>query len=172
MTRVTFSDEIPSKPPNDDAIESQTLSNEEEAPIGNLKSGSLSLSDDPNFTGVDNKGSYVSVLERYSDDRESNGTSHVSKESAPIDVSAVSLDTEGVSFSEIKPDRKPVVKSGNSEFGLSRSTRADKTVRGWLIDPRLHLVSKHNKRSNRAHRCADFVRVLIEIFSLSYFNFF
>ncbi|XP_015748307.1 PREDICTED: uncharacterized protein LOC107328101 [Acropora digitifera] len=137
---VTFWDEIPSTSPKDDKNESQTLSNEEEAPIDNLQSCSSSLNN-PDFTGVVSKGRCVSVLERYSDDRESTGTSRASKESSPSDVSAVSLDTKSVSFSQTKSDRNPVVKSCNRESGLPRSTRGNKTVRRWLIDPRLYLVS-------------------------------
>ena len=156
---VTFWDEIPSTSPKDDKNESQTLSNEEEAPIDNLQSCSSSLNN-PDFTGVVSKGRYVSVLERYSDDRESTGTSRASKESSPSDVSAVSLDTKSVSFSQTKSDRNPVVKSCNRESGLPRSTRGNKTVRRWLIDPRLYLVSKDN-RLNRARRCAYFVQIFI-----------
>ena len=157
---VAFWDEIPSTPPKDDTNERQTLPNEEEAPIDNLQSWSSSLSD-PDFTGVVSKGRNVSVLERYSDDRESNGTSRASKESTPSDVSGVSLDPKSISFSQIKSDRKPVVKSCNTESSLPLSTGADKTVRRWLIDPRLYLVSKDNMRLNRARRCADFVPVFI-----------
>ncbi|XP_074615006.1 uncharacterized protein LOC141874600 [Acropora palmata] len=106
---VTFWDEIPSTPPKDDTNESQTLSNEEEAPIDNLQSWSSSLNN-PDFTGVVSKRRYVSFLERYSDDRESTGTSRASKESSPSDVSALSLDTKSVSFSQTTSDRNPVVK--------------------------------------------------------------
>ena len=151
---VAFWDEIPSTPPKDDTNERQTLPNEEEAPIDNLQSWSSSLSD-PDFTDV------VSEVERYSDDRESTGTSRASKESTPSDVSGVSLDPKSISFSQIKSDRKPVVKSCNTESSLPLSTGADKTVRRWLIDPRLYLVSKDNMRLNRARRCADFVPVFI-----------
>ena len=151
---VAFWDEIPSTQPKDDTNERQTLPNKEEAPIDNLQSWSSSLSD-PDFTGV------VSEVERYSDDRESTGTSRASKESTPSDVSGVSLDPKSISFSQIKSDRKPVVKSCNTEASLPLSTGADKTVRRWLIDPRLYLVSKDNMRLNRARRCADFVPVFI-----------
>ena len=151
---VAFWDEIPSTPPKDDTNERQTLPNEEEAPIDNLQSWSSSLSD-PDFTDV------VSEVERYSDDRESTGTSRASKESTPSDVSGVSLDPKSISFSQIKSDRKPVVKSCNTESSLPLSTGADKTVRRWLIDPRLYLVSKDNMRLNRARRCADILTVFI-----------
>ena len=151
---VGFWDEIPSTPPKDDTNERQTLPNEEEAPIDNLQSWSSSLSD-PDFTGV------VSEVERDSDDRESTGTSRAGKESTPSDVSGVSLDPKSISFSQIKSDRKSVVKSCNTESSLPLSTEADKTVRRWLIDPRLYLVSKDNMRLNRARRCADFVPVFI-----------
>lgn len=157
---VTFWDEIPSTPPKDDANERHTLSNEEEAPIDNPQSWSSSFND-PDLTGVVSRGRNVSFLERYSDDRESTGTSRAGKELAPSDKSTVSLDTKSVSFSQIKSDRKPVVKSCNTESGLPRSTRGNKTVRRWLIDPRLYLVSKDNKRLIRARRCADFVQVVI-----------
>ncbi|KAK2565207.1 Major facilitator superfamily domain-containing protein 12 [Acropora cervicornis] len=130
---VAFWDEIPSTPPRDDTNERQTLPNEEEAPIDNLQSWSSSLSD-PDFTGVVSKGRNVSVLERYSDDKESTGTSRASKESTRSDVSGVSLDPKSVSFSQIKSDGKPVVKSCNTESSLPRSTGAEKTVRRWLID--------------------------------------
>ena len=151
---VAFWDEIPSTPPKDDTNERQTLPIEEEAPIDNLQSRSSSLGD-PDFTSV------VSEVERYSDDRESTCTSRASKESTPSDVSGVSLDPKSISFSQIKSDRKPVVKSCNTESSLPLSTGADKTVRRWLIDPRLYLVSKDNMRLNRARRCADFVPVFI-----------
>ncbi|XP_015748312.1 PREDICTED: uncharacterized protein LOC107328106 isoform X2 [Acropora digitifera] len=137
---VAFWDEIPSTPPKDDTNERQTSPNEEEAAIDNLQSWSSSLSD-PDFTGVVSKGRNVSVLERYSDDTESTGTSRDSTESTPSDVSGVSLDPKSIPFSQIKSDRKPVVKSCNTESSLPLSTGADKTVRRWLIDPRLYLVS-------------------------------
>ena len=170
MALVTLRDEILSAPSKDDTNKRQTLPNQGEAPIDNLQSRSSSLSNDPNSTGVVNKVRCVSVLEWYSNDKESNGTSRVSKESAPIDLSATSLDTKSVSFAEIKADRKPVVKLDNTESDLPRSTRANKTVRGWLIDPRLHLVRKHNKRLNSTHACAGSHRTWL-LNSSSYIKF-
>ena len=144
---VAFWDEIPSTPPKDDTNERQTLPNEEQAPIDNPQSWSSSLND-PDFTGVVSKRRNVSVLERYSDDRESTGTSRrASKESTRSDISGVSLDPKSVSFSQIKSDRKPVVKSCNTESSLPRSTGDDKTLRRWLIDPGLYLVSKDNNNN-------------------------
>ena len=49
--------------------------------------------------------------------------SRASKESTPSDVSGVSLDPKSISFSQIKSDRKPVVKSCNTESSLPLSTK-------------------------------------------------
>lgn len=132
-SRVTFRDEIQCSPKKSDTNEQKTLPKKKEPPAkDDLQSCSSSYSIDPNCTGVIDKGRYVSVLERYSDGSESKNTSREA-----IDKS-VALETKSVYLSESKENGEPFVQLDET---IPRSTRANKTIRSWLKDPRLYMVS-------------------------------
>lgn len=112
----------------------QTLPKQKEPPAkDDLHSCSSSLSIDANSTCVVDKGRQVSVLERYSDDSESKDTSREG-----ITLSVASLETRSAYLSETKAKSVPF---GKLDENLPRSDRADKTIRSWLTDPRLYMVS-------------------------------
>lgn len=73
---------------------------------------------------------------------ESHDTSGVCREPAPINVSAVSLEIKGAPLPETDSNNQQVINSDDNESGPSRSHRANKTMRNWLIDPRLYIVSE------------------------------
>ena len=104
-----------------------------------LQSWSSSLSDDPNCTDVVNKNLPVRVLDLYSDDR-SDDTSHVRREQAPINVSSASTEITSDSSPETIVNSKPAVDSGGSETPVPRLNK-EKTIRDWIYDPRLYIVS-------------------------------
>ena len=130
----TFRDEIRCWPKEFDTNEQKTLPKEKEPPAkDDLHSCSSSLSIDANSTCVVDKGLQISVLERYSDDSESKDTSREG-----ITLSVASLETRSAYLSETKEKSEP---SGKLDENLPRSDRADKTIRSWLTDPRLYMVS-------------------------------
>ena len=86
-----------------------------------------------------NKNLPVRVLDLCSDDR-SDDTSHVCKEQAPTNVSSVSPETTSDSSPETIVNSMPVVDSGGSETPVPRLTK-EKTIRDWIYDPRLYIVS-------------------------------
>ena len=86
-----------------------------------------------------NKNLPVRVLDLYSDDRSDN-TSHVCREQAPINVSSFSPEITSDSSPETNGNSRPVVDSGGSETPVSRLTK-EKTIRDWIHDPRLYIVS-------------------------------
>ena len=131
---VTFSDDIQCSLKTSDTNEQKTLSKEKEPPAKNdLQLCSSSLSIDPNSTCVVDKGRQVSVLERYSDDSESKDTSREG-----ITLSVASLETRSAYLSETKEKSEPF---GKLDENLPRSDGANKTIRSWLTDPRLYMVS-------------------------------
>ncbi|XP_029192077.2 uncharacterized protein LOC114958465 [Acropora millepora] len=137
--RVSICDGIRWTPAKCDQNEDQTLLKEKKPPKDYLQSRSSSLSDDPNCTVVVNKNLPVRVLDLCSDDR-SDDTSHVCKEQAPTNVSSVSPETTSDSSPETIVNSMPVVDSGGSETPVPRLTK-EKTIRDWIYDPRLYIVS-------------------------------
>jgi len=136
--RVSFSDGIRcTTTTKSDVNEEETLLNETELPKRDHKSWS---SDGPNCTDVVNKDLSVRVLGLRSDDK-SNDTSHGCEEPAPVNASAISLEVKNSPLST-KANSKPIVNSCESETPPPprRRTR-EKTVRDWLFDPCLHIVS-------------------------------
>ena len=74
--------------------------------------------------GVVNKGFRVSVLDMYSD--ESNDTSQVSKEAAPIIyVPAVSVETKDEPLPENKANGKPSICLADTDCGFNHFRNAD-----------------------------------------------
>ena len=86
-----------------------------------------------------NKNLSVRALDLYSDDR-SDDTSRVCREQATINVSSVSPEITSDSLPETNVNSKPVVDSGGSEAPLPRLIK-EKTIRDWIYDPRLYIVS-------------------------------
>ena len=114
--------------------------NETEPSKDYLQSWSSSLSDDPNCTEDEvNKNLPVRVLDLYSDDT-SDDTSRVCREQATINISSVSPEITSDSLPETNANSKPVVDSGGSEAPPPRLI-SEKTVRDWVFDPRLYIVS-------------------------------
>lgn len=95
-----------------------------------LQSWSTSLSDDPNCPGVVNKLN-----------SESHDTSSVCREPATVNVSAVSLEIKGAPLPKNNSNNQKVINSDDNESAPSRSHTAKKTMRSWLIEPRLYIVS-------------------------------
>ena len=114
MTRVNFCDETQQKPTECNMNEEKMPQEEKEPPNQSFQSWSSSLLSDPYRTGVENKGFSVSVLDLYSDD-ESNYTGRVSKETAPINQSAVSLETKNDLLPDTKANSQVAINSGDSE---------------------------------------------------------
>ena len=114
MTRVNFCDETQGKPTECNMNEEKMPQEEKERPNQSLQSSSSSLLSDPYRTGVVNKGFSVSFLDLYSDD-ESNYTGRVSKETAPINQSAVSLETTNDLLPDTKANSQVAINSGDSE---------------------------------------------------------
>ena len=83
-----------------------------------------------------NKDLSVRVLDLYSDNR-SDDTRRVCKEQTPINVSSVSSEITSDPLSETNVNSKPFA---DSETPPARSI-SEKTVRNWLFDPRLYIVS-------------------------------
>ena len=106
--------------------------NEKDATKDHLQSWSASplSSDDPNCPGV-----------VYRLNSESHDTSSVCRDTATVNVSAVSLEIEGASLPENNSNNQQVINSDGNEAAPSRSHRAKKTMRSWLIEPRLYIVS-------------------------------
>ena len=114
--------------------------NETEPSKDYLQPWSSSISDDANCTeDVINRNLPVRVLDLYSDDR-SDDTSRVCKEQAAINISSVSPEITSDSLSESNANSKPVVDSGGPEVPPPRLI-SEKTVRDWVFDPRLYIVS-------------------------------
>ena len=129
-----FRDEIRCSPKKFDTNEQKTLPKEKQPPAkDDLHSCGSSLSIDANSTCVVDKGSQVSVLERYSDESESKDTSREG-----ITLSVASLETRSAYLSETKEKSEPF---GKLDENLPRSDVANKTMRSWLTDPRLYMVS-------------------------------
>ena len=102
--------------------------NEKDATKDHLQS--WSTSDNPNCPGV------VHRL-----NSESHDTSSVFRDPATVNVSAVSLEIKGASLPENNSNNQQVINSDGNEAVPSRSHRAKKTMRSWLIEPRLYIVS-------------------------------
>ena len=137
--RVSFSDGIRcTTTTNSNANEEETLIlNEKEPPKRDHKSWS---SGGPYCTDGVNKDLSVSVLGLRSDDK-SNDTSHGCEEPAPVNASAISLEIKKSPLSKTKANSKPIVNSCESETPPLRRLNREKTVRDWLFDPCLHIVS-------------------------------
>ena len=114
MTRVNFCDETQQKPTECNMNEEKIPQEEKERPNQSLQSSSSSLLSDPYRTGVVNEGFSVSFLDLYSDDK-SNYTGRVSKETAPINQSAVSLETTNDLLPDTKANSQVAINSGDSE---------------------------------------------------------
>ena len=114
MTRVNFCDETQGKPTECNMNEEKLPQEEKERPNQSLQSSSSSLLSDPYRTGVVNKGFSVSFLDLYSDD-ESNYTGRVIKETAPINPSAVPLETKNDLLPDTKANSQVAINSGDSE---------------------------------------------------------
>lgn len=114
MTRVNFCVETQRKPTECNMNEEKMSQEEKEPRNQSCQSRSSSLLSDPYRTGVVNKGFSVSVLDLYSDD-ESNYTGRVTKEAAPINQSAVSLETKNDLLPDTKPNSQVAINSGDSE---------------------------------------------------------
>ena len=143
---VTLRDEIECSPKKFDTNEQKTLPIKKESPAeDDLHSCSSSLSIDANSTSVVDKERQVSVLERYSDDSESKDTSCEFKS---INMSVASLETNSVSLSETKENGEPFV---TLDEAIPRSDGADKTIRSWLTDPRLYMVSARRDKIKTAY---------------------
>ena len=89
--------------------------------------------------GVNNTGLSGSIMTLNSgaDSNDKN----VDKVSAAINLPAVSLESKGVSFPETTANSKPFIISRDCESSLPTRTHANRTIREWLIDPRLYMVS-------------------------------
>ena len=112
MSRVNFCDETQRKPTECNMNEEKMPEEEKEAPNQSFQSWSSSLlSDHPYRIGVVNKGFSVSALDLNSED-ESNYTGRVSKETAPINQSAVSLEIENDLFPETNANSQVAINSG------------------------------------------------------------
>lgn len=137
--RVSFSDGIRcTTTSKSNANEEETLIlNEKEPPKRDHKSWS---SDGPNCTDGVNKDLSVSVSGLRSDDK-SNDTRHGCEEPAPVNASAISLEIKNSPLSKTKANSKPIVSSCESETPPPRRLNREKTVRDWLFDPCLHIVS-------------------------------
>lgn len=120
-----------------DANDEETLLNEKEPPKRDHKSWS---SHGPNRTDGVNKDLSVSALGLRSDDK-SNDTSHGCEEGAPVNTSAISLEIKTSPLSKTKANSKPIVNSCESETPPPRRLTREKTIRDWLFDPCLHIVS-------------------------------
>ena len=132
----TLRDEIRCSPKKFGTNEQTTLPKEKEPPAKDdlrIHSCSSLLSIDANSTCVVDKGRQVSVLERYLGDSESKDTSREG-----ITLSVASLETRSAYLSETKERSEHF---GKLDENLPRSDRADKTIRSWLTDPRLYMVS-------------------------------
>ncbi|XP_074614271.1 uncharacterized protein LOC141874024 isoform X2 [Acropora palmata] len=129
---VSFSDSILGTLTKCDSNKEQTLFNEKDATKDHLQSWSTSplSSDHPNCPDV------VHRL-----NSESHDTSSVCRDPATVNVSAVSLEIEGASLPENNSNNQQVINSDDNQAAPSRSHRAKKTMRSWLIDPRLYIVS-------------------------------
>ena len=114
MTRVNFCDGTQGKPTECNINEEKMPQEEKEPPNQRFQSWSSSLLSDPYRTGVVNKGFSDSVLDLYSDD-ESNYTGRVSKETAPINPSAVSLETKNDLLPDTEANSQVAINSGDSE---------------------------------------------------------
>ena len=152
MSIVTFRDDIQSSPKKSNTNEQKALPKRKEPPAkDDLQLCSSSLSIDPNSTCVVDKGRQVSVLERYSDDSASKVTSREG-----INISVASLETRSAYLSETKEKSEPF---GKLHENIPRSDVANKTIRSWLTDPRLYMVSARSKSKlnvfrKRAHQPA------------------
>ncbi|XP_068744023.1 major facilitator superfamily domain-containing protein 12-like isoform X1 [Montipora capricornis] len=92
-----------------------------------------------NSAGVNNRGFSGSIMTLNSgaDSNDKN----VDKVPAPINLPAVSLETKGVSLPETTANSKPFIISRDCESALPTRTHANRTIREWLIDPRLYMVA-------------------------------
>ena len=114
MTLVNVCDETQQKPRECNMNEEKMPQKEKEPPNQSFQSSSSSLLSDPYRTGVVNKGFSVSFLDLYSDN-ESNYAGRVSKETAPINQSAVSLETTNDLLPDTKANSQVAINSGDSE---------------------------------------------------------
>ena len=132
-SRVSFSDGIRWTTIRDQREEEPALPKKDDVPEENLSPRNVYCA------GVDNRGFSGSIMELNSsvvlNDK------NVDKVPAPINLPAVSLETKGVSLSETKANSKPFIISRDSEAALPSRTHAKRTIRKWLIDPRLYMVS-------------------------------
>ncbi|XP_068711315.1 uncharacterized protein [Montipora foliosa] len=132
-SRVSFRDEIRWTTIRDQREEKPALSKKDDVPEENLSPRNVYCA------GVDNRGFSGSIMELNSS--VVSNDKNVDKVPAPINLPAVSLETKGVSLSETKANSKPFIISRDSEAALPSRTHAKRTIRNWLIDPRLYMVA-------------------------------
>ena len=109
--------------------EEPALPNKDDVPEENLSSSNV------NCAGV-NDGGYSGNIKALNPGADSNDK-NVDKVPAPINVQAVSLETKSVPLPETKANSKPFI----IESALPSRTHANRTIREWLIDPPLYMVS-------------------------------
>ncbi|XP_068711313.1 major facilitator superfamily domain-containing protein 12-like [Montipora foliosa] len=132
-SRVSFSDGIRWTTMRDQREEEPALPKKDDVPEENLSPSNVYCD------GVDNRGFSGSIMELNSS--VVSNDKNVDKVPAPINLPAVSLETKGVSLSETKANSKPFIISRDSEAALPSRKHAKRTIRKWLIDPRLYMVA-------------------------------